>query len=126
LALLSPTPLRTHIRSLDPDNTRTPLVAWGAGIRGPIQNTHTSQIPDEYSAPWELSHVVRRDVEQADVAALMAALLGIHWPVNSVGVLPDVGPQKDGYLSMLGGEREIAEAAIVNAKVKSINHHLGT
>jgi phosphatidylinositol glycan class N len=56
----------------------------------------------------------------------MAALLGIHWPVNSVGVLPDVEPQKDGYLSMRGGEREIAEAALVNAKVKSMNHYTGT
>jgi phosphatidylinositol glycan class N len=47
----------------------------------------------------------------------MSALLGTHWPVNSVGVLPDVDPHKDGYLSMRGGEREIAEAAVVNAKV---------
>lgn len=98
----------------DPDNTRTPLVAWGAGIRGPVR---TPQIPDDYSAPWGLSHIVRHDVEQADVAALMSALLGTHWPVNSVGVFPDVDPQKDGYLNMRGGEREIAEAAVVNAKV---------
>lgn len=126
MVILSPTPLCTHTRPSDPDNTRTPLVAWGAGIRGPIQRNHTPQIPDEYSAPWELSHVVRRDVEQADVAALMAALLGIHWPVNSVGVLPDVDPQKDGYLSTHDGEREIAEAAVVNAKVKFMNHYLGT
>lgn len=110
--------LRIHVRLPDPDNTRTPLIAWGAGIRGPIRNsTSTHQIPDEYSAPWELSHIVRRDVEQADVAALMSALLGTHWPVNSVGVLPDVDPQKDGYLSMHGGVREIAEAVVVNAKV---------
>lgn len=123
--VLSSTILRTHVGPLDPDNTRTPLVAWGAGVRGPIQNTVSSQTADEYSSPWELSHIVRRDVEQADVAALMSALLGIHWPVNSVGVLPDVDPQKDGYLNMRGGEREIAEAAVVNAKVKSMIHHLG-
>jgi GPI ethanolamine phosphate transferase 1 len=72
---------------------------------------------DDYSAPWEFSHVARRDVEQADVAALMSALLGTHWPVNSVGVLPDVDPHQDGYLNMRGGEREVAEAAVVNAKV---------
>ncbi|KAI9457067.1 alkaline phosphatase-like protein [Russula earlei] len=101
----------------DPDNTRTPLVAWGAGIRGPIKNLASHPMPDDFSAPWELSHIVRRDVEQADVAALMSALLGTHWPVNSVGVLPDVDPHKDGYLSMRGGDREIAEAAVVNAKV---------
>lgn len=102
----------------DPDNTRTPLIAWGAGIRGPIRNpTFPHRIMDGYSVPWELSHIVQCDVEQADVAALMSALLGTNWPVNSVGVLPDVDPQKDGYLSMHGGEREIAESAVVNAKV---------
>jgi phosphatidylinositol glycan class N len=110
--------LRIHFRLPDPDNTRTPLIAWGAGIRGPIRNPSSPhEILDQYSAPWELSHIVRRDVEQADVAALMSALLGMHWPVNSVGVLPDVDPQKDGYLNMRGGEREIAEAVVVNAKV---------
>jgi hypothetical protein len=30
------------------------------------------------TAPWELSHIVRCDTEQADVAALMSALLGTH------------------------------------------------
>ncbi|KAH9963989.1 Phosphatidylinositolglycan class N-domain-containing protein [Lactifluus volemus] len=101
----------------DPDNTRTPLIAWGAGIRSPIRDPTFSQSLDDYPAPWELEHIVRRDVEQADVAALMSTLLGTYWPVNSVGVLPDVDPRKEGYLSMLGGEREIAEAGVVNAKV---------
>jgi hypothetical protein len=55
----------------------------------------------------------------------MSALLGTHWPVNSVGVLPDVDPHKDGYLRMRGEEREIAEAAVVNAKVKSLTCPLG-
>ncbi|ETW77491.1 ATP exporter [Heterobasidion irregulare TC 32-1] len=98
----------------DPDNTRTPLIAWGAGIRGPI---HASTQVDEYSAPWELGHLARRDVEQADIAALMSALLGIDWPVNSVGVLPDVDPGADGYLKMKDGEAGVAAAALTNAKV---------
>ncbi|KAI0295105.1 PigN-domain-containing protein [Multifurca ochricompacta] len=101
----------------DPDNTRTPLIAWGAGIRGPIHDPSFSHLQDDYSAPWELSHVMQRDVEQADVAALMSALLGTYWPVNSVGVLPDVDPTRVGYLNMRGGEREVAEAGVVNAKV---------
>jgi GPI ethanolamine phosphate transferase 1 len=47
----------------------------------------------------------------------MSALIGTHWPVNAVGVLPDVDPSKEGYLSMRNGETEIAEAGLVNAKV---------
>ncbi|KAH9982964.1 Phosphatidylinositolglycan class N-domain-containing protein [Lactifluus volemus] len=83
----------------DPDNTRTPLIAWGAGIRSPIRGPTFSQSLDDYPAPWELEHIVRRDVEQADVAAFMSTLLGTYWPVNSKG------------------RREIAEAGVVNAKV---------
>jgi phosphatidylinositol glycan class N len=105
--------------SLDPDNTRTPLIAWGAGIRKPIRDPTSSRVTDDYSTPWGLSHIVRRDVEQADVAALMSALLGTFWPVNSVGILPDVDPTEDGYLSMRGREREVAEAGVVNAKVNA-------
>ncbi|KAI0061303.1 PigN-domain-containing protein [Artomyces pyxidatus] len=100
----------------DPDNTRTPLVAWGAGVRGPVQRSPSTEL-DDYAAPWKLDHLVRRDVEQADIAALMSTLLGIPWPVNSVGVLPDVDPTEVGYLKMKGGERDIAKAALVNAKV---------
>lgn len=108
----------------DPDNTRTPLITWGAGIRKPIRYPTPSRITDDYSTPWGLSHIVRRDVEQADVAALMSALLGTFWPVNSVGILPDVDPTKDGYLRLRGGEREVAEAGVVNAKVMSEHYRV--
>jgi phosphatidylinositol glycan class N len=100
----------------DPDNTRTPLIAWGRGIRGPLPDLVPST-HDDYSKPWGLTHLLRRDVEQADVAAIMAAVLGINWPVNSVGVLPDVDPSRPGYLSPLEGRKSIAKAALVNAKV---------
>ncbi|KAI0776671.1 PigN-domain-containing protein [Trametes elegans] len=100
----------------DPDNTRTPLIVWGKGVRGPLPDTIPSS-HDGYSEPWSLSHLVRRDVEQADVAALMSSLIGINWPVNSVGVLPDVDPSKPGYLLPRAGEETQAEAALVNAKV---------
>ncbi|OSX56657.1 hypothetical protein POSPLADRAFT_1076538 [Postia placenta MAD-698-R-SB12] len=107
----------------DPDNTRTPLIAWGRGVRGPLQDS-TPSSHDVYSAPWGLSHLLRHDVEQADVAALMSALLGTEWPVNSVGVLPDVDPTRPGYLSILDGERTQAKAALVNAEVLLEHYHV--
>lgn len=100
----------------DPDNTRTPLIAWGRGIRGPLPDSSPSS-HDSYSLPWGLNHLLRRDVEQADIAALMASVLGINWPVNSVGVLPDVDPARPGYLAPAAGEETIARAAAVNAQV---------
>ena len=101
---------------LDPDNTRTPLIAWGKGVRGPLPDTVPTS-HDAYSEPWRLNHLFRRDVEQADIASLMAALIGISWPVNSVGVLPDVNPTLPGYLNPRGGDEARAKVALVNAKV---------
>jgi GPI ethanolamine phosphate transferase 1 len=99
-----------------PDNTRTPLIAWGAGVRGPLpDSTPTSH--DAYSSSWGLSDLFRRDVEQADVACLMAALLGTEWPVNGVGVLPDADPSRPGFLALPAGEKGTAEASLVNARV---------
>ncbi|TDL27113.1 PigN-domain-containing protein [Rickenella mellea] len=99
----------------NPDSTRTPLIAWGKGIRGPLPDTVISS-HDNYSRPWGLDKFVRQDVEQADIAPLMTTLLGINLPVNSVGVVPDVDPVSPGYLRPKGGEREKAEAAVVNAR----------
>ena len=83
---------------IDPDNTRTPLISWGAGVRGPLPDS-TPSSHDDYSAPWGLTHLLRHDVEQADVAALMSTLIAAEWPVNSVGVLPDVDHTRPGYLA---------------------------
>ena len=47
----------------------------------------------------------------------MSALIGVDWPVNSVGVLPDVDHTRPGYLQFAGGAKDQAEAALVNAKV---------
>lgn len=73
-----------------PDNTRTPLVAWGAGVKRPVAPVKGGKTghEDGFSADWGLDAVRRVDVSQADVAALMAYLVGLRFPVNSVGELP--------------------------------------
>ncbi|KAF4982912.1 hypothetical protein FZEAL_1540 [Fusarium zealandicum] len=93
-----------------PDNTRTPLISWGSGVAPP--ELHPKSIApghDEYSADWGLDHVRRHDVAQADVAALMAYLVGAEFPANGVGQLP---------LNFLtASTKEKAEASLVNAQV---------
>jgi len=83
----------------EPANTETPLIAWGAGIRPPH---HATPLPEEqlpgrgtteqWTVPspdaWKLNHIRRVDVEQGDIAPLMSCLIGTHFPMNSVGVLP--------------------------------------
>ncbi|TKY90685.1 hypothetical protein EX895_000683 [Sporisorium graminicola] len=78
----------------DPDNTRTPLVAWGAGVRGPRPATPqqkklsvTESKDDAYFADWHLDDVARTDVNQADITPLMSTLLGVPIPANSEGRL---------------------------------------
>ncbi|TVY33970.1 GPI ethanolamine phosphate transferase [Lachnellula subtilissima] len=92
-----------------PDNTRTPLIAWGSGVAKPV--TTPGEIApghDELSSDWGLDHVQRHDVSQADIAALMAYLAGLAYPVNSVGELP---------LSFLSGDTAAkAEAFLANAR----------
>ncbi len=106
----------------DPDNTRTPLIAWGAGIRGPVPSSTFSDTHDAYSEPWDLSHLARQDVQQADIATMMAVLLGINIPVNSVGVIPDIDVNVPGYMQLREGEKAKARAALANAKVM-IEHY---
>ncbi|KUJ16862.1 PigN-domain-containing protein [Mollisia scopiformis] len=92
-----------------PDNTRTPLVAWGSGVAKPV-TTPGKIAPghDELSSDWNLDHIQRHDVSQADVAALMAYLAGLDFPVNSVGELP---------LSFLSGNIAAkSEAFLANAR----------
>ncbi|XP_044256653.1 GPI ethanolamine phosphate transferase 1-like [Tribolium madens] len=47
--------------------TKTPLITWGAGIK--IDKK-------------------RKDVQQIDIAPLLSALIGINYPINSLGRLP--------------------------------------
>ncbi|KAK0722153.1 Phosphatidylinositolglycan class N-domain-containing protein [Lasiosphaeria miniovina] len=92
-----------------PDNTRTPLIAWGSGVAKPqLYPGEVAPGHDDYSLDWNLNYVRRHDVQQADVAALMAYLVGVEFPVNSVGELP---------LPFLAADpAEKAEASLVNAQ----------
>ncbi|BFZ62935.1 Glycosyl phosphatidyl inositol anchor synthesis [Saitoella coloradoensis] len=90
-----------------PDNTRTPIVAWGAGVAKP-DTANPIGHDDGFSDDWGLSAVRRNDINQADIAPLMASLIGINYPVNSVGELP---------LQFIDAEPAVkAEMAFVNAK----------
>ena len=93
-----------------PDSTRTPLIAWGSGVAKPVIVAH-GKAPgheDGFSSDWGLDQVQRHDVAQADIAALMAYLAGLEFPVNSVGELP--------LPYLVGDPKEKAEAALANAK----------
>lgn len=93
-----------------PNNTRTPLIAWGSGVAAPIVNKSGTAKghEDGFSSDWGLDHIQRHDVAQADVAALMAYLAGLAFPTNSVGELPLA------YLNT--DSKSKAEALLVNAK----------
>ncbi|GBF60017.1 GPI ethanolamine phosphate transferase [Trichophyton mentagrophytes] len=93
-----------------PDNTRTPLIAWGSGVAKPrtVKSGKAPGHEDGFSGDWQLGHVYRHDVAQADIAALMAYLAGLEFPVNSVGELP---------LSFLdAADEQKANALLINAK----------
>ncbi|ODM21570.1 GPI ethanolamine phosphate transferase 1 [Aspergillus cristatus] len=106
-----------------PDNTRTPLVAWGSGVATPRtpQDGAPSGHEDGVSSDWALDSIQRHDVAQADVAALMAYLVGLDFPVNSVGQLPldyiDASP-KEKALASFANAREILEMYRVKEEQK--------
>lgn len=73
----------------DPQNTETPFLAWGAGIAKPEKVIDLGDKQgDVRTTSWNLQHLLRKDVFQADIAPLMATLLGTRFPKNSAGVLP--------------------------------------
>lgn len=78
-----------------PNNTRTPLIAWGAGVNRPVRSDGlpwnslaNAPAEREYMADWDLDTVQRHDVAQADISLLMAYLVGLNYPLNLVGRLP--------------------------------------
>nr|XP_054748696.1 GPI ethanolamine phosphate transferase 1-like [Lytechinus pictus] len=90
-----------------PDETLTPLLSWGAGIREARYATN-QHFQDTFLQDWDLEDVERHDVNQADIAPLMSSLIGVPFPLNSVGVLP---------LDYLNGTEEYkARSLLTNAK----------
>uniref|UniRef100_A0A3P9D5I4 GPI ethanolamine phosphate transferase 1 n=1 Tax=Maylandia zebra TaxID=106582 RepID=A0A3P9D5I4_9CICH len=90
-----------------PSETLTPLVAWGAGVQKAKGATEPQPYNDGFLQDWKLEHLRRVDVSQADIAPLMASLVGVPIPVNSVGVLP--------LLYLNNSERFMAESMYTNA-----------
>uniref|UniRef100_A0A8C3MT59 GPI ethanolamine phosphate transferase 1 n=1 Tax=Geospiza parvula TaxID=87175 RepID=A0A8C3MT59_GEOPR len=70
-----------------PSETLTPLIVWGAGVNYP-QKVTTQFFEDNFLKEWKLENLKRLDVNQADIAPLMASLIGVPFPLNSVGTLP--------------------------------------
>uniref|UniRef100_A0A0E0CMG8 GPI ethanolamine phosphate transferase 1 n=1 Tax=Oryza meridionalis TaxID=40149 RepID=A0A0E0CMG8_9ORYZ len=103
-----------------PSNTDTPLVAWGAGVRSPKFLAYTDKPDDgfrfvddhKHDMPtpqdWALEGFERVDVNQADIAPLMATLVGLPCPLNSVGSLPTH------YLKL--SKADEVEAVLANTK----------
>ncbi|KAI8908971.1 Phosphatidylinositolglycan class N-domain-containing protein [Gorgonomyces haynaldii] len=103
----------------DPENTQTPLIAWGAGVAKP-NRTHLAG-HDMISFDWGLDEFQRVDVNQADIAPLMSVLIGVPYPLNSVGKLPiQYLDNSDEYkaLASLGNARQILAQLLVKQEQK--------
>lgn len=70
-----------------PSETLTPFVTWGAGIKYP-QRVSAQKFDDAFLKEWKLENWKRQDIHQADIAPLMASLIGVPFLLNSVGILP--------------------------------------
>ncbi|KAF5093621.1 hypothetical protein D0Z03_002342 [Geotrichum reessii] len=107
-----------------PDNTRTPLVAWGAGVAKPVRDELGDH--DDYSKPWDLNSVKRNDVNQADVASLMSYLVGLNFPANSVGEIPLAFIDAEDKVKaevIYANSMSIVEQYLVKAKTTSSQLH---
>ncbi|XP_042215038.1 GPI ethanolamine phosphate transferase 1-like isoform X2 [Homarus americanus] len=94
----------------DPSETETPIVAWGSGVALPKDPSEFKEkmIYDARVEKWGLTGVRRHDLHQADISPLMASIIGIPIPVNSVGVL---------HVEYLGTSDEYkAEALFANTR----------
>ena len=103
----------------NPENTKTPLVSWGAGVQKP-QTLNPAMVDGDF-ASWNLGNLRSVDVEQADIAILMATLIGVELPVNSVGILPIDYLGKDEKFkthALFTNTKQILEQYIVKESIK--------
>ncbi|KAL3673453.1 hypothetical protein V7S43_001163 [Phytophthora oleae] len=134
-----------------PEKTRTAIIAWGAGVQGPeaagktdkkafdielptrsraeVQNRLGRQEHEELVAAREWGSVLnftRKDVMQTDVAALIAALAGLPYPRNSVGVLPFTYLVKDKYraIAMRANAQQLYQHALRKEEMKRAHRGL--
>ncbi|KAJ1490861.1 Phosphatidylinositolglycan class N-domain-containing protein [Baffinella frigidus] len=104
----------------EPECTETPIVAWGAGVartapsKGGVVPGHAGGKVAGWGASPEtwggLRGVERKDVEQARLASLMAALIGVPFPRNAVETLPLE------YLDIPAGSPRRAALLLANAR----------
>ena len=104
----------------DPNITRTPFIAWGAAIK------HDNYI-DEYINKNEFNFtdfakIIKYEINQIDIPALISGLLGINFPKNSLGEVPiDILNVSDEIKSkiLLGNMRQIYEIYKIENDKKS-------
>ncbi|XP_058128758.1 GPI ethanolamine phosphate transferase 1-like [Anopheles ziemanni] len=71
----------------DPLETETPFLAWGAGFSH-WKTTHSLQHEQRDVLELDGNQIPMHQIQQADAAPLMSAVLGISVPKNSIGKLP--------------------------------------
>ncbi|NXX00329.1 PIGN transferase, partial [Larus smithsonianus] len=71
-----------------PSETLTPLIVWGAGVNYPQKVTSQFFEDNFLKGGWNCLKMGMLLFAQADIAPLMASLIGVPFPLNSVGTLP--------------------------------------
>ncbi|NXE04676.1 PIGN transferase, partial [Lophotis ruficrista] len=71
-----------------PSETLTPLIVWGAGVNYPQKVTSQFFEDNFLKGSWNCLKMGMLLFAQADIAPLMASLIGVPFPLNSVGTLP--------------------------------------
>jgi phosphatidylinositol glycan class N len=99
-----------------PEETRSPIMVWGAGIRncsemGSSRVLYTSEEEARDQAQtWDLPLKSRQDVDQADVSPILASLIGVPIPMNSRGIV---------NLNIFSGSSEL-KAHVLHTNVRQL------